>query len=402
VAALEGLRAAVDVMLALDLDLLDEDGLRGLLKGAQRQLDRLASLRTTATGELESRQRIRRGPGQERKAQRDTQRFLTGELHLPPGEAKSIGRTGRQLKDTPETAAAFADGRLGPEHAKVITDAIRDLDPVHREQLESELTALATTMDPVALGRIARRRVAELDQDAAVADEERRHARRFARVSQDADGSVHVSARLMGIPGEAAMTALHAFTRPDGPGTTGTREQRAADALGDIFLAALQTAEAPTQHGVRPHVTVLVHLSDLARQAGAAELDWTGPVTVTEIQRWMSDAHITGVLLDPEKPVPVALTGKRPTIPAHLWTALRVRDRGCRYPGCDRRPSWCDVAHAIAVDDGGATHLSQLVLLCREHHRLIDRGGWTVTVDGATVTFTHPSGRILTTTRGDP
>jgi hypothetical protein len=401
-AALARLAGAVDGMLAVDLDLLDDDGLRGLLKGAQRQFDRLASLRATATGVLGSRQRARRGPGQERKAERDTERFLKDELHLPPGEAKAVGRTGQGLKDAPETAAAFADGRLGAEHAKVITNALRDLDPAQRQQLESELTRLAATMDPVALGRIARRRIAELDQGAAVADEARRHARRFTRISQNPDGSVYLSARLTGVPGEAAMTALHAFTRPDGPGTEGTREQRAADALGDIFLAALQTAEAPTQHGVRPHVTVLVHLSDLARQAGAAELDWTGPITVTEVHRWLSDAHITGVLLDPETPVPVALTGKRPTIPAHLWTALRVRDGGCRYPGCDRRPSWCDAAHAIAVDDGGATHLSQLVLLCREHHRLIDLGRWTITVDGATVTFTHPNGRTLTSTRGDP
>jgi hypothetical protein len=401
-AALGRLAGAVDDMLTVDLDLLDEDGLRGLLKGAQRQLDRLASLRATAAGVLESRHRSRRGPGQERRAERDTQRFLKDELHLPPGEAKSVGRTGRRLKDAPETAAAFADGRMGAEHAKVITDALRGLDPAQRQQLESELTRLAATMDPVALGRIARRRVAELDQDAAVADEARRHARRFARIAQGPDGSVHLSARLSGVPAEAAMTALHAFTRPDGPGSEGTREQRAADALGDIFLAALQTAEAPTQHGVRPHVNVLVHLSDLARRAGAAELDWTGPITVTEIHRWISDAHITGVILDPETPVPVAVTGKRPTIPAHLWTALRVRDGGCRYPGCNRRPSWCDAAHAIAVDDGGATHLSQLVLLCREHHRLIDLGGWTITIDGPTVTFTHRNGRTLTTTRGDP
>jgi hypothetical protein len=62
-AALARLAGAVDGMLAVDLDLLDEDGLRGLLKGAQRQLDRLASLRATATGVLGSRQRARRGLG---------------------------------------------------------------------------------------------------------------------------------------------------------------------------------------------------------------------------------------------------------------------------------------------------------------------------------------------------
>jgi hypothetical protein len=38
----------------------------------------------------------------------------------------------------------------------------------------------------------------------------------------------------------------------------------------------------------------------------------------------------------------------------------------------------------------------------REHHRLTELGGWTIHIDGATVTFTHPDGRELISTRGDP
>jgi hypothetical protein len=367
----------------------------------QRQLDRLAAFRARSAGTLESRAIERAGPGRENRAVQPTRRLLTDELHLSPSEAKRIGETGRRLQQVPEAAAAFADGQLGPDHAKVITDALRHLEPDLAARLGAELTRLATTMDPVALGREARRRVARHDQQAAVADEQRRHARRSASVTQGSDGMVHLRASLTGIHGEAALTAIHAFTRHEDPAHPASRPQRAADALGEIFLLALEAGEAPTQHGVRPHVNVHVQLADLAIEAGAAELDWTGPVTVTEIRRWIRDATITGIVHDPDQ-VPIRVTGARAAVRRHLWRALSARDGGCRYPGCTRRPAWCDVAHGLADADGGPLTLSNAVLLCREHHRLVDLGRWTVSVDGTTITFTRPDGRELVSTRGDP
>jgi hypothetical protein len=397
----ERLASAVDEVLATDLDGLSDGQIRDRLKLVQRQLDRLTAFRAKSAGTLESRALAAQGPGRENRAVAPTRRFLTDELHLTPSEAKKTGETGRRLEGAPATAAAFRAGRLGAEHAKVITDTLRHVHGDLRDRLESELTELASQMDPVTLGREARRRLARHDQPAAVADEARRHARRYASVAQRPDGMVAVNALLTGVPGEAALTTMQAFTCPDGPGVEGSREQRAADALGEIFLAALQTGAAPTQHGIRPHVSIHVQLSDLARQAGAAELDWTGPITVTEIRRWLTDATLTGIVIDPDG-VPTGITDARRTIAAAKWKALCARDGGCRHPGCTRPPAWCDVAHAIAHADGGPLQLSNLLLLCREHHRKFDLGGWTIRIDGTTVTFTSPAGQRLVSTRGDP
>jgi hypothetical protein len=396
------LEAAVDRAVAVDLDPLTDDELREGLRVVQRSLDRLASVRSARTAALQDRAARRLGPGREGRAKREAERFLVDELNLSPSEAKKTGETGRRLKDTPQAAAAFSDGKLGADHARVITDIVRHVDdPDVRDRLEEELTELATQMDPVALGREARRRLARIDQQAAVRDEARRHARRYFRVSQQSDGMVAFSGALTGVQGEALLTAYQAFMVPDGKGAEGTREQRAADALAEVCLAALRAGEAPTQHGVRPHVSVVVHLSDLAMEAGAGELDWTGPITVTELRRWIRDASVTGVLLDPEQ-VPVGLTKRRPTVRAHLRTALKVRDGGCRFPRCSRPPAFCDAAHVVAVEDDGPTHLSGMVLLCREHHRKVDLGKWRMQVDGTTVTFHAPDGRELISTRGDP
>jgi hypothetical protein len=396
------LEVAVERVVELDLDPLTDDQLREGLRVIQRSLDRLSSVRSARTAALQERAARRLGPGREGRAKREAERFLVDELNLSPSEAKKTGETGRRLKQTPKTAAAFADGQLGPDHARVITDTVRHVDdPQLREQLEAELTELAGRMEPVALGREARRRLARLDQQAAVADEARRHARRYFRAAQQPDGMVTFSGALAGIQGEALLTAYQAFLVPDGTGVEGTREQRAADALAEVCLAALRAGEAPTQHGVRPHVAIVVQLSDLAEQAGAGELDWTGPVTVTELRRWIRDASITGVLLDPDQ-VPAGLTRRRPTVRAHLRTALKVRDGGCRWPRCTRPPAFCDAAHVVAVDDDGPTHLSGMVLLCREHHRKVDLGRWRMQVDGTTVTFHARDGHTLISTRGDP
>jgi hypothetical protein len=86
---------------------------------------------------------------------------------------------------------------------------------------------------------------------------------------------------------------------------------------------------------------------------------------------------------------------RRPTIPEKIKTRLWVLTGGrCQYEGCNK-PLWQDeltllqmntayIAHIIAVEPNGprgnndlspklATDISNLMLMCDEHHRLIDR-----------------------------
>ncbi|HXC78121.1 MAG TPA: HNH endonuclease signature motif containing protein, partial [Candidatus Acidoferrum sp.] len=73
------------------------------------------------------------------------------------------------------------------------------------------------------------------------------------------------------------------------------------------------------------------------------------------------------------------------TIPAHIRTALNLRDQGCRFPGCDRPPAWTDGHHIIHWPDG-PTELDNLVSLCRRHHRAVHEQGWRIHIaDGIAV-----------------
>jgi len=79
-------------------------------------------------------------------------------------------------------------------------------------------------------------------------------------------------------------------------------------------------------------------------------------------------------------------------IPLPLKRALRSRDGGCRFPGCDRT-RFTDGHHVKHWADGGETKLANLVTLCGFHHRLVHEGGFGVRVtDDGVFVFTRPDG----------
>jgi len=69
-------------------------------------------------------------------------------------------------------------------------------------------------------------------------------------------------------------------------------------------------------------------------------------------------------------------------IAPRLRRALRLRDDGCRFPGCTNRLA--DAHHVLAWARGGATRLANLCSLCRRHHRLVHEHGYRIdaTPDG--------------------
>ncbi len=64
-------------------------------------------------------------------------------------------------------------------------------------------------------------------------------------------------------------------------------------------------------------------------------------------------------------------------VPWHIVHALRKRDGGCRFPGCNQR-RWTDAHHIHHWADGGETSLENLVTLCRYHHRALHRGEFRI------------------------
>jgi hypothetical protein len=70
--------------------------------------------------------------------------------------------------------------------------------------------------------------------------------------------------------------------------------------------------------------------------------------------------------------------------------ALRVRDVGCRYPGCCQSKH-TEAHHIIHWADDGKTNLDNLVTLCKYHHRLLHDGLYTI--------YREPKGDIVFTNK---
>ena len=147
-----------------------------------------------------------------------------------------------------------------------------------------------------------------------------------------------------------------------------TPAQRRHDALVDLGRFLLDYGDLPTSHGESPHVSVVVPQSTLEGREGApgAELAWAGVIPGATAQRLACDASISVVTLDASgNPVGAGKASK--VIPASLWRALVVRDRGCVE--CGLAPCWTDAHHRIPREHGGKTVLENLELRCRKDHR---------------------------------
>jgi hypothetical protein len=131
------------------------------------------------------------------------------------------------------------------------------------------------------------------------------------------------------------------------------------------------------------HYQVVVHIDhDTLRhddEEGGCTLD-DGPALATETARRLAcDGSV--LAMSERGGEPIAAGRKTRTVRAALRRALRARDRGCRFPGCENH-LFVDAHHIEHWARGGATELDNLVLLCRRHHRLLHEGGYTMDRDG--------------------
>ena len=155
-------------------------------------------------------------------------------------------------------------------------------------------------------------------------------------------------------------------------GKTDTRDNptRSADALVEVcayFNANHTRAGTPRR---RPHVELIVDADTLA----STPLAWTTDhayLGVATTDMLLCDCVIHRVLRAGDT---ILNYGRATyTVPKDLFRAVAVRDRGCRFPGCDRNVSWCDAHHIHYWRHHGPTDLENLVLLCNRHHHHVHR-----------------------------
>ena len=238
------------------------------------------------------------------------------------------------------------------------------------------------------------------------------------------------------------VEAIRLARRADDPETDGTKRTRAerdGDALVELCRRMLRDDDTPrTAPGrQRPGVNLVIDAADFAantlRALGIGTVEQLDtylaqrPTTVAErawYQAGLNRRHqpdggsattVSGHDISPALAAAfccdatlrrIVTNGSEiidygramPTLPRSVRDAVVVRDRRCRFRGCDRTVDWCEVHHVHRRTDGGPDAVSNCVLLCARHHHVLHRDGWAAELDpDGTLTVTGPRRRSWST-----
>src|SRR5262245_6378809 len=385
------LRSALDELRVEDLSLLGDDALAGHLDEIEHAGRVLESERARAVAEVE-RRRLFAADGHLSAAA-----WLAHRQGLSRRSAEASVRRARALEAMPSVARAFADGEVSTAAVDVLAFA-QESAPEAFARSEPALAEAARELGFAELRAMADAWRIAADRERAMEEEDRRHERRRLDLCPDAFGMTRVQGELDAEDGQCLITAIRAYMDAEARSSTGpdarTPTQRRADALAEICRAWLSSLDRPSIGGERPNVVVTIDLDTLTGASGAcAHLDDAGSITPETARRLACDADLTRVVTRGASE-PLELGRRTKVVPPGLRRAIAVRDGGCRFPGCGRPPGWCDAHHVRHWADGGETSLSNLVLLCRPHHRAIHRGFGVEMIDGHP-TFTRPDGSTI-------
>jgi hypothetical protein len=330
--------------------------------------------------------------------------WLASRFRVAWGGAREQVRLAHALARMALVRAAFEAGEVSISGVRVLASA-READPDAFARAEAELTEAARIHSVGDLQRVVAHWRQAVEHERVLTGEDELRRRRRLHASVTLLGSVRVDADLDPETGESLLSALGAVldaeARSGGAEDARTPAQRRADALGEICRQWLDTGERPSVAGERPHLTVTVAAEALKAGTGTGELDHVGPVPLEAVRTLSCDAYLMRVVMN-ARSEPLDVGRRTPVVSAALRRAVIVRDRHCRFPGCDRPQAWCDAHHVVHWADGGRTSLANLLLLCRRHHGMVHRsGGFGLQLVEGRPVFRRPDGSILED-RGPP
>ncbi len=393
-------RTAVTVAAAMPVDALDGAQLRELTLQLEQVRRLLDATEHHALAELDRRRHtdLRRGAA--------TSKWLAHHAQLPAGVARGRLSLARRLGEDP-SLAPVADsldaGRIGCDHARVLAGAINERNAVALAPVLDDLLEAAQAM-------VFDVWKAHVEQLAAMADPDGGHdpdsdlLANTLTLSPSSDFLL-LRGELVGEHAICVADVLDAVAdelfhqhRRDAAASNGAlpvppRSTLMALALVEVCRRAMAT-DGPSTTTPRVEASLVIHAS---RDGDHLDI-WAvhhrvlGPIPVDRVPAFLCDATFHAVLLDSlGLPTDLGRSRRHPT--SAQRRALIARDGGCTFPGCDAHVGWLDAHHVRRWSDAGPSDLDNMVLLCRRHHRVAHRRGWSLSLDADGWTrWTAPDG----------
>jgi Domain of unknown function (DUF222) len=345
-----------------------------------------------------------------RRSQVNGEHLLGGNITAASWIARTCGMSvtsafdrlcvGEQLDGLPKVAAALSSGEISYQSASALCHLRERLGEKAELLDEDEMLAYAREFSVFGLRKLCRVAWHVANPDGFFNEAEADFTRRYLHISQMSDGMYAVDGQLDPVTGAAFKTAVDVLAKRKGPEDERTHSQRMVDAVGELAIHAMDQGTLPRRHGVKPHINLTMTLEGLKNELGAppADLELSLPISTRTAERIACDCTMSRVLLADSMVIDVGRATR--TVSPPTWRALRVRDKGCRFPGCDRQVNWTNPHHIVAWTRGGPNNLPNMVLLCYFHHRLVHEGGWQVVKSGREFTFLPPERMVMRRTRG--
>ena len=227
------------------------------------------------------------------------------------------------------------------------------------------------------------------DVDGVAEREEARREQRSLRIGRRADGMGYASWTLDPESFALVSEVYDRLTAPqrrvpsfddDGGvsaetarlGDERTDAQRASDGFVELLRQGV-AADPGQMLGDGPiGVRVLVAAQQLDARRGRGFLDGQhDPVSLATVERIACGAGTVALLIDAATDnagQPLNLGRERRLFSRAQRVALAARDGGCRWPGCERPPSWCEAHHIEHWQrDGGRTDVADGIAVVTMH-----------------------------------
>ena len=335
--------------------------------------------------------------------------WLNWKCGISMGPAREKVRIARALPDLPKISTAFREGKVSYSKVRAMTRVATGKN--EEALLQIALGGTASHVETqVRLYRKTKR-------NEALQQENLRHAHRALSWYVDDDDSWIFKGRFTAEQGILIKKALEAAAdqlfeeQQNVPGEVSAEtsdsqpidqltpqpvDQQRADALERVAEGFLASDESNHPGGARYMVNIHTNIETLTEDGTGAESELEDHDHVpAETSRRMACDCSKVHWHEGKNGEPLNVGRKTRSIPPAIRRALQRRDTGCRFPGCTCK-RFVDAHHIQHWADGGETSMDNLVLLCRNHHRLVHESGYGVyTGPAGTIHFTLPDGKRI-------
>lgn len=330
-----------------------------------------------------------------------TEGWFAHNANLPLGATRSRVRTAKKLrKHFGAVLDAINNDRITWEHGRIIA---KISNPRIIDQLVEMTEQLLVLADHMTFETWSR----EVHNIAETLDSEGGHkpgddiTDNHLNVSNFVDNTVMISGQLCGELGlivrdsinDQADRIFHRMTRDTEVTNNETTIPNRATLRALALVELITQANSATSNGRGPRadLSLVVNASDpgtITSRDGIRIGDTDKYTSLCDPVFHPIITNTQGIVTNLGRTQRLASTAQR--------RAMAHRDGGCVFPGCDAPPEWTDAHHTHPWNKGGQTNLDDLASLCRHHHGITHRTGWTMTTtpDGW-FTWTTPLGQVL-------